>query len=357
MNRTVLPMAGEISDPIQAGSLLSEGFRHSRGTTGVNGFKDYCQRRRPILDRAIGQTLRALFRDLHVRPDQALSDTLRGGKMIRGSLVCLVNESLGGNPPSAVMRSVAVELIHGATLIHDDFVDQDRSRRGKPAAWTLAGARKAVLLGDVIFASAIEMMSGLSRDDGLAVSRAIARIAKGAFQEPVDPSELAFRLRSGTVPASFYDAIIDLKTGVLFGAACELGALAAGAGRDVRDAFYRYGLLIGEAYQIADDLQEIVRHLSGGAVDPRELAALAPALVRFGSDPESSIASLLAGERSMLSPALSKSFEEVRWGMEQEMARRLELARREVAGLVPDSREGAMIQEAPRELIEMFNGV
>jgi geranylgeranyl pyrophosphate synthase len=321
----------------------------------VNGFKDYCCRRRPILDRAIGQTLQALFQDLHVHPDEALTDTLRGGKMIRGSLVCLVSESLGGNLSSAVQRSVAVELIHGATLIHDDFVDQDRARRGKPAAWTLAGARKAVLLGDVIFASAIEMMSDLSRDDGLAVSRAIARISKGAFQEPIDPSELAVHLCSNAVPESFYDAIIDLKTGVLFGVACELGTLAAGAERDVRNAFYRYGLLIGEAYQIADDLQEIEHHLSSGAIDARELAALVPAMVRFGRN-QSSLTPLLIGERSMLSRALSKSFEQVRRGMAQEMERRLELARLAVAGLVPDSRKATMIHEAPQELIEMFNG-
>jgi len=321
----------------------------------VNGFKDYCCRCRPILDQAIGQTLQGLFQDLHVRPDGALTNTLQGGKMIRGSLVCLVNESLGGSLQSAVLRSVAVELIHGATLIHDDFVDQDRARRGKPAAWTLAGARKAVLLGDVIFASAIEMMSGLSRDDGLAVSRAIARISKGAFQEPIDPSELAFQLCANTMPESFYDAIIDLKTGVLFGVACELGALAAGAEREIRTAFYRYGLLIGEAYQIADDLQEIRHHLASGAIDARELAALVPAMVRFGRH-QSSLTPLLIGECSMLSPALSKSFDEVRRGMEQEMERRLERARLEIAGLVPDSCKATMIHEAPRELIEMFNG-
>ncbi|HYE34117.1 polyprenyl synthetase family protein [Methylocaldum sp.] len=322
----------------------------------MKGFQDYCIRLRPILDDAIGQTLQGLFKDLHARPDEALKDSFRGGKMIRGSLVCLVNESLGGNLQPAVPRSVAVELIHGATLIHDDFVDQDRARRGRPAAWTLAGARKAVLLGDVIFASAIEMMSDLSRDDGLAASRAIARISKGAFQEPIDPSELARHLGSDAVPESFYDAIIDLKTGVLFGVACELGAIAAGAERDVRDAFYRYGLLIGEAYQIADDLQEVRHHLSSGVIDAREIAALAPALARFGKDLQPSITPMLKRERSVLPRALLTGFEEVRVAMEQEMARRLELAHLEVAGLVPDSRQGAMIHAAPRDLIEMFNG-
>lgn len=323
----------------------------------MNGFKDYCCRRRPILVEAIDQTLQGLFQDLHIRPDEALNDTFRGGKMIRGSLVCLVNESLGGNPSSAVPRSVAVELVHGATLIHDDFVDQDRARRGKPAAWTLAGARKAVLLGDVIFASAIEMMSDLSRDDGLAVSRAIARIAKGAFQEPIDPSELAVYLRADAVPESLYDAIIDLKTGVLFGVACELGALAAGAERDVRNAFYRYGVLIGEAYQIADDLQEIKHHLSSGVIDARAIAAVAPAIVRFGGNLQASITPLLTGERSTLSCELSKSFEEARMNMEEEMERRLQLSCLEVSGLVPDSRKRVMIHDAPRDLIDMFNGV
>lgn len=322
----------------------------------MNGFKDYCSRRKPILSQAVDRTLRELFQDLHVPPDETFRAMFRDGKLIRGSLVCLVNESLGGDLPSAVQRSVAVEMIHGATLIHDDFVDQDRTRRGKPAAWTLAGARRAVLLGDVIFASAIEMMSDLSRDDGLAVSRAIARIAKGAFQEPIDPSELNRYLRTETLPATLYDAIVDLKTGVLFGVACELGAIAAGAGPDVRKAFYRYGLLIGEAYQIADDLQEIEHYLSNGAVCTRDLAALAPALVRFGANRQSSIAVLRAVERSVLSPALSKGLAEIRRRMAQEIERRLELARLEIAGLVSGSRERAMIHEAPRELVAMFNG-
>lgn len=322
----------------------------------MNGFKDYCSRRKPVLSQAVDRTLRELFQDLHVPPDETFRDMFRGGKLIRGSLVCLVNESLGGDLPSAVQRSVAVEMIHGATLIHDDFVDQDRTRRGKPAAWTLAGPRRAVLLGDVIFASAIEMMSDLSRDDGLAVSRAIARIAKGAFQEPIDPSELNRYLRTETLPATLYDAIVDLKTGVLFGVACELGAIAAGAGPDVRKAFYRYGLLIGEAYQIADDLQEIEHYLSNGAVCARDLASLAPALVRFGANPRSSIAVLRAVERSVLSPALSKGLAEIRRRMGQELERRLELARLEVAGLVSGPRKRAMIDEAPRELVAMFNG-
>ncbi|WP_162144355.1 polyprenyl synthetase family protein [Methylocaldum szegediense] len=321
----------------------------------MNGFKEYCSRRKPILSQAVDRTLRELFQDLHVPPDETFRSLFQDGKLIRGSLVCLVNESLGGDLSSAIQRSVAVEMIHGATLIHDDFVDQDRTRRGKPAAWTITGARRAVLLGDVIFASAIEMMSDLSADDGLAVSRAIARIAKGAFQEPIDASELNRRLGAEALSDTLYDAIVDLKTGVLFGVACELGAIAAGASADVRKAFHRYGLLIGEAYQIADDLQEIEHHLSNGTVCAGDLAALAPALVRFGANPQSAIAPLLAVERSVLSPALSKCLAEMRRRMAQELERRLKLARLEVAGLVAGPRERAMIHEAPRELIAMFN--
>jgi geranylgeranyl pyrophosphate synthase len=318
-------------------------------------FQEYCRKLGPILDAAIEQTLRRLFQGVHARPGAALKNAFQGGKRLRGSLVCLINDSLGGSPESALPRAVAVELIHGATLIHDDFVDQDRIRRNKPAAWTLEGARKAVLLGDVIFASAIEAMSDLGREDGLAVSRAIARLAKGAFQEPLDPLELAGHIEAGTLPAQLYDSIIELKTGVLFGVACGLGARAAGADAAIGEACYRYGRLIGEAYQIADDLTEIRFHLSGGMIDAREMAALAPALLCFGEDAQAWIGPVLTQEPTPVQGVLSKRFEEVRLSMERAMAERLESARQEASLFLSGTRLRETVYRAPWEIVEMFN--
>jgi geranylgeranyl pyrophosphate synthase len=318
-------------------------------------FQQYCTRLRRHLDEAVARALQGIFRDLHTSPGDAVRETFRGGKMIRGSLVCMVTESLAGPQDSAIPRSVAVELIHGATLIHDDFVDQDRTRRNKAAAWTVAGARKAVLLGDVVFASAIEMMSNMSREDGLVASRAIARISKGAFQEPVDPVELAGQVESNAVTDRLYEAIIHLKTGVLFGVACELGAIAAGAESRSREAFHRYGLLIGEAYQIADDVKEIRHHLNTRSIGSRELAALAPAVLRFGKNSRHVIPPMLKKEHSFLDQAILEEWEQVLRHMEQEIEKRLQGALLQVSGLFPETLEGRMIRQAPYELIKMFN--
>jgi N-acetylglucosamine kinase-like BadF-type ATPase len=152
-----------------------------------------------------------------------------------------------------------------------------------------------------------------------------------------------------------YDAIIRLKTGVLFGVACELGAVAAGAESHARDALHRYGTLIGEAYQIADDVKEIRHHLATRSVGSRELAALAPAVLRFGNDSRQVIPLMLKRAHSFLEGALLEEWQQVRRRMEQEIEIRLEQALIQVSGFFPDSVQGGMIRRAPYELIEMFN--
>ena len=137
-------------------------------------FHDYAKKLKPTLDIAFTSHLVDLLGDTKPLGSFGEAKPLTGGKKIRGSLLCLIATTLGGSLEDALPRAVAVELIQTATLIHDDFVDQHRSRRDLAAVWTLEGARRAVLLGDIIFASAIRMMSELGRIDGLIVSRAIS---------------------------------------------------------------------------------------------------------------------------------------------------------------------------------------
>jgi geranylgeranyl pyrophosphate synthase len=316
-------------------------------------FPDYCHALRPRLDAAVGEALDGLFR--HPPPGGLKVDELfRGGKMLRGCLVCLVAESFGAGLDAALPRSVAVELIHGATLIHDDFVDQDRTRRHRPAAWTLAGARRAVLLGDLIFASAIAMMGELGREDGVSVSRAIARLAQGAFQEPVDAGALARHLVVETVSEDFYDRVIDLKTGVLFATACQLGAIAAGAGPAAQGASYRYGGRIGEAYQIADDQMDIETALASGKLEIMKLAGLAPALLRFGEGWQTRLPGFLAREELALRGPLVRELEALHAAMAEERDRRLALARQEAASLGAGSPGSGMLASAPQQIVGML---
>jgi geranylgeranyl pyrophosphate synthase len=317
-------------------------------------FRHYCKERMPRLDEAFREELSLIIGDAAMKNHGALEVLMEGGKMIRGCLLCLVTETLGGGLISALPRAVAVELIHGATLIHDDFVDQDRVRRNRPAIWTLEGGRRAVLLGDIIFATTIKRMNDLSREDGIVVSRAIAQVSKGAFQEPLDPLELAKGIRTGMVHERLYEKIIRLKTGILFGAACEWGAMAARVNEGWVHKWSRYGLLIGEAYQIADDMKEVRDHLSSRSIRAEQMALLAPAFLYFAKGAEPYVLSVLESDGTGLEPPLWGFFESMATRMEEAIEARLHRAVSEVDRLLPHSEHRALIMRAPWDLIQMF---
>lgn len=283
-----------------------------------------------------------------------LHPALNGGKKLRGVLLGMVTEVLGGEWQVALPRAVAVEMIQAATLIHDDFVDQDRMRRYLPAVWTLEGARRAVLLGDVIFANAIHMMSEIGADEGRVVSRAIAEISRGALMEPCDPLKFMRQMKAGG-DGDHYEKIIHLKTGVLFEAACELGALSAGADDEVRKQCRFYGSCIGEAYQMADDIKEIKELLADGVVHSHEIALLAPAILSFACEARPHILSFLSAGPSQVSGPLRKCMERAADRMGLEIRHRLKLAVDQMQDALREKTHGRLGVEAPAELLGMFD--
>lgn len=318
-------------------------------------FQDYLEMVRPRLDDAFERELSNLLRNITIKDTSSLMLAIKGGKKIRGCLSCMVSDALGGVLESAIPRAVAVELIQAATLIHDDFVDQDTIRRNRPAVWTVEGARGAVLIGDIIFATAIKMMSNLSREDTLAVSHAIAQVSKGALHEPLDPLGLANEIESNRFSGQLYENIIHLKTGILFGTACHLGAIAAEASQELKKISYRYGLRIGEAYQIADDLKDVKEHLSRQSILPEQMVILAPALLRFVDEMRPLIPDFLKGKHTDLKGPISGFFSCAADLMENEIEHRLQGAVSEVEENFPDNAYSELTRMAPREIIKMFN--
>jgi hypothetical protein len=318
-------------------------------------FHQYWQSRRPMLDDALGEWLSVLLGQVSAGEFANLRVSLNRGKKLRGVLLGMIAEVLGGQWESALPRAVAVELIQAATLIHDDFVDQDRMRRHMPAVWTLEGARRAVLLGDVIFAAAIHMMSEIGRDDGRVVSRAIAEISKGALMEPCDPARLIEEIASGHMNGNLYEKIIHLKTGVLFEAACELGAISAGADHEIRRRCIRYGARIGEAYQMADDIEEIRKHLRNGSIHSHEMALLAPLILCFAKEARPDMEPLLTGGSFPVPQPLRQWFRFAMDHMEREVRRRLDLAADELREALQEKRYGMLGLKAPAEILAMFN--
>jgi geranylgeranyl pyrophosphate synthase len=319
------------------------------------GFLDYMRARRPLLQDGYDLTLSRLLEGVAIKERDLVMDALRAGKKIRGSLSCLVCEGLGGSIESAIPRAVAIELIQAATLIHDDFVDQDVTRGGRPAVWTLEGPQRAVLIGDVMFAAAIEMMSGLGAEDGRAASRAIAEASRGALHEPLDPRMLADKIASDGLHDRLYDKIIRLKTGVLFGVACTLGAIAARGDEKCREACHRCGLSIGEAYQIADDVAEIRKELSRPALDPRRMVALAPALLRFVPERRTQVEALLRGSGRDAGDRTIDLFRSAAALMEQEIESRLRSARSAIEGVSLRDGYDELVRGAPRDIVAIFH--
>ncbi len=171
-----------------------------------------------------------------------------GGKRIRPLMTLAATSILGGDMARAHNLASCVEFIHTATLLHDDVVDESDERRGKPTANLVFGNQASVLVGDFLFSRSFQMMV----DDGsLAVlkilSDASAIIAQGEVLQLTMKNDLSITFDQ-------YIEMINAKTAALFAAACEVGPVIAGSAADVQKAFADYGMNVGIAFQIADDV-------------------------------------------------------------------------------------------------------
>ncbi len=170
-----------------------------------------------------------------------------GGKRLRPLLTLLTGRALGCTHDDLYTLGAAVEMLHAATLLHDDILDDAPVRRGKPAAHTLFGVTPVILAGDALLAKALLMVSSLG-DARLTscISEAVMRTAEGEMAEFAN-------LRNIAMPHAVYLGIISGKTAWMLRASCELGALKAGADTNVVEAAARFGMELGIAFQMVDD--------------------------------------------------------------------------------------------------------
>lgn len=151
------------------------------------------------------------------------------GKAIRPALVLAAARALGGDQEQAVRAAVAVELAHNFTLLHDDVIDEDRTRRHRPTAWAVFGIPDAVIAGDAMLALAQRL---LAEDSSPAGARASARLSTCVIELCAgQQADCAFEDRGpDEVTLDECLTMATAKTGALLGCACALGALYAGAG-------------------------------------------------------------------------------------------------------------------------------
>ena len=173
-----------------------------------------------------------------------------GGKRIRPMLTLLTSE-LGTGPNELVRRAAqAVEMTHLASLYHDDVMDDAKLRRGVPAAQTVWSNSVAILAGDLLFARASSLVSGMGEEAILLQAQTFERLCLGQLHETVGPKE-------SDDPIAHYIQVLADKTGALIATAARMGVMFGDAAAEYADPVTEYGERIGVAFQLVDDVIDL----------------------------------------------------------------------------------------------------
>ncbi|MFA5292465.1 MAG: polyprenyl synthetase family protein [Phycisphaerae bacterium] len=176
----------------------------------------------------------------------------RQGKMLRASVLLLSGELFGEINHLHIKIAAVIEMIHAATLLHDDVIDNGQSRRHHATANSLWGANMAVLLGDYILSKAFVVTASLQRNDiNMILADTAATICQGEMLQNTCRGD-------SNISVEDYLGIIEKKTAVFFAACARLGGIIAGAEKTDCDALYDFGLNLGLSFQMTDDLIDIV---------------------------------------------------------------------------------------------------
>src|SRR5258707_6262875 len=174
-----------------------------------------------------------------------------GGKRVRPRLTLLAYEALGGSDLDRVVPvAAAIELVHTATLVHDDINDHGSLRRGRPTVNARWGRTFALLTGDYLFTKVYELMAPYQDLNIIFAEATVALVEGGTLQ--------AAAAKSGQLDRETYARIIAKKTASLFAAAVKLGAMLAGGSKEQIAALEQYGFNLGLAFQIVDDILDLI---------------------------------------------------------------------------------------------------
>lgn len=182
----------------------------------------------------------------HVR--YALSNQ---GKQLRPALVGLSAEATGGLKDELITAAVIIEMVHLATLVHDDVIDEARLRRRRPTLAAHAGNMTSVLVGDCLFAHALKLAAGFPTAE---VCRAVSQSTKTVCSGEIVQGQRQHQLKSSRIE---YFRVLQMKTAELFALSCELGASLSGAADFEQVALREFGLSLGTAYQVFDDCLDL----------------------------------------------------------------------------------------------------
>ncbi len=175
----------------------------------------------------------------------------RSGKMIRPGLLLLAGLCCGEITDEHIRVAAILEMMHNATLLHDDVIDEGRVRRGMPTINSLWGNETAVLLGDLLLSRIFTMSAELESATAKIIAEAAVRLCEGELKQAVQKNKWQLS------ESEYFEAITE-KSAILFSSACYLGGLLANASQSQMQSLAEFGLNAGIAFQMTDDLLDIV---------------------------------------------------------------------------------------------------
>ncbi|MGI8885273.1 MAG: polyprenyl synthetase family protein [Pyrinomonadaceae bacterium] len=215
-----------------------------------------------------------------------LGDYLRasGGKRVRPALLLLSNNAVGGNAENenVIRLATVMEMLHTATLVHDDIIDNADTRRNRSSVNARFGNQSAVLMGDWLYMSAFETSL---KERSLEILDILTRLTRKMTEGEL--IQLTMLGRSDISETEYFD-ILQRKTAFLFSSCCEIGAILANSSREEQIALRDYGLNLGTAFQLADDVldftaeDEVLGKASGA--DLLEGKLTLPLILLVGND-------------------------------------------------------------------------
>ncbi|KAA0014861.1 MAG: polyprenyl synthetase family protein [Thermoplasmata archaeon] len=284
--------------------------------------------------------------------DEDMKYALEGGKLLRPTMLLLSFKACNGNSSKykkALESAVGVELAHSASLLHDDIMDGDVERRGKPALHIIKGVGTAILVGHKMINEAFR----ISLDHG----EKNARIFLDTWSETligqlkdIDFNAKLEEIFNGRKPEKLleeYFKIIEMKTASLFAAACRAGAIEAEAPEKVINLIKEYGKEVGIAYQLADDLVDIVE----GKI---EEGIIMPLIRAYGNNVDTHFIEMLKKNgKSIIEEALKERGINLREIYEEEIKKHVEKAVELASSpLLPESIYKELLKEAPQYIVD-----
>lgn len=249
-SRKTAPSLPSVSQASGEGSASRESGGHAAAT--LPGFRQAFGLAGPQLE-SVEERIRQQARQFDPAVEAYVDyvcDT--GGKRLRPVLALLSAGATGSVSPKHLDLAVIIELIHIATLVHDDIMDGAEVRREQPTANAKWGNAITVLLGDALFAHALRLATGFENSE---ICRRIADASVEVCSGEIVQTQRRFDLK---LSLPDYFKIIEMKTAALFSAACELSGLLNGSSPEIVSALRIFGLKLGTAYQIYDDVVDLV---------------------------------------------------------------------------------------------------